>query len=88
MASALKVGMLASVQSPELQKMIVPCYDIGAKRPVCSDTYLQSMNNSNFRLITDSIERITETGIVTKTNGSVETDVLITATGLSFIYFF
>ena len=84
LAGALKVGMQDSVQSPEIKEKIIPQYEIGVKRPVCSDTYLQAMNRPNFRLITDGIKSITEDGIITKTNNFVETDVLITATGETF----
>ena len=86
-AGMLKVGMQDSVQSPELKEKIIPQYDLGVKRAVFSNTYLQSMNSPNFRLITDGIKSITENGIVTKTNIFVETDVLITATGM-FVFEF
>ena len=56
-------GLIASMQekveSDELKKKIVPDYELGVKRIGASDHYLQSMNKSNFSLITNKIEKVT-----------------------------
>ena len=81
----LKMSMQDAVQSPELKEKVVPDYEIGVKRPVLSDDYLQSMNKPNFSLVTSGIKSVTQTGIVTKMNKEIDTDVLIFATGFDVL---
>ena len=76
-----KVMMQDAVESPELKEKIIPDYEIGVKRPTLSDDYLKAMNKPNFSLITSGIKTVTKNSIVTKTEGDIETDVIVFATG-------
>jgi cation diffusion facilitator CzcD-associated flavoprotein CzcO len=70
----------ASVRDPELREKLTPDYDFGCKRPSVSNEYLKTFNRSNVELITDSVQRITASGVVA---GGDErpVDVIVLATG-------
>jgi cation diffusion facilitator CzcD-associated flavoprotein CzcO len=70
----------SQVRDPELRTKLTPDYDFGCKRPSVSNEYLKTFNRSNVNLITDSVERVTASGVVA---GGVErdVDVLVLATG-------
>lgn len=66
---------------PELRKKLTPEYGFGCKRPTFSNNYFSTFARDNVDLVTDSIERITPTGIRTKDGVERQIDVLILATG-------
>lgn len=72
---------LESVEDPELRKKLTPDHPFGAKRPLASNTYLQTFNQPHVELVTDAIERITRTGVVTSDGKEREVDTLLLATG-------
>jgi len=82
-----------TVKNPETAKKLTPTYDMGCKRITPSDTYLQAFNLPNVHLISDSIDRLYEKGLVTKTKDqfgnfdekSYEFDVIILATGFNLL---
>ena len=55
----------STVRSEQLQRKVTPQYEVGVKRPVFSDDYLQSLNRDNLGLVTTSIDTLTERGIRT-----------------------
>jgi cation diffusion facilitator CzcD-associated flavoprotein CzcO len=69
------------VTDPELKKKLQPDYMIGCRRILFSDTFYQSLHHENVELITDSIERIEPSGVVTADGKSRDADVLVLATG-------
>lgn len=69
------------VVDPQVREKLTPQYGFGCKRPSFHNEYLKSFNRENVELVTEGIQRITETGIVTKDGKEREIDVLITATG-------
>jgi cyclohexanone monooxygenase len=69
------------VDDPELQEKLTPRYAIGCKRPSFHNEYLSTYNRANVTLETDPIERITPTGVVTRSGTAHEVDVLVLATG-------
>lgn len=69
------------VPDPDLRKKLTPTYPIGCKRILITDDFLPAMSRANVGLITDSIERITPTGVVTKDGAERAYDVIIFATG-------
>ncbi|MFF2557617.1 flavin-containing monooxygenase [Nocardia sp. NPDC058058] len=73
--------MRRQVDDPVLRDKLTPRYGLGCKRPSMSNDYLKTFNRSDVSLVTDSIERITERGVITADGTEHEIDVLICATG-------
>lgn len=73
--------LATQVVDPEIREKLTPKYGFGCKRPSFHNEYLKSFNRENVELITSGIDRVTETGIVTRDGVTREIDVLITATG-------
>jgi cation diffusion facilitator CzcD-associated flavoprotein CzcO len=69
------------VHDPELRRKLTPDYGMGCKRPSVSNHYLKTFNRENVELVTDAIERVTPSGIVTADGTQREIDVLVLATG-------
>jgi len=78
---ALAKYIRESVDDQTLHDKLIPNYGLGCKRPAFSNEYLQSFNRDNVQLVSESIERITENGIVTKDGVLHELDLLILGTG-------
>jgi cation diffusion facilitator CzcD-associated flavoprotein CzcO len=72
---------LARVEDPTLRARLVPDHPWGAKRPLFSNDYYPAFNRPNLELVTDPIERITPSGIVTADGRERRLDTLILATG-------
>lgn len=70
-----------TVRDPELRRLLVPDYPIGAKRILISDDYYQSLNLPQVRLVTDGVSSFTDDAIVTKTGEQIPIDAVIFATG-------
>lgn len=66
---------------PELTRKLTPSYKLGCKRPSFGTGYWRSFTRENVELVTEPIERITETGIHTADGGEQLLDVLVLATG-------
>jgi len=69
------------VPDPALRAKLTPHYGFGCKRPSFSSEYYPTFARDNVALVTDPIERITETAIVTKSGDVHEIDTLVLATG-------
>jgi len=69
------------VRDPDVRRRLVPDYDVGCKRPSVSNSYLRTFNRDNVELISESIERVSATGIRTTDGREREIDVLVLATG-------
>ena len=72
---------LQIVKDPEVRRKLTPNHPFGCKRPLFSDVYYPVFNRDNVELITETIERITPTGIVTVDGGARELDTIIYSTG-------
>ena len=72
---------LEEVKDPETRRKLTPHHPFGCRRPLFSDVYFPVFNRSNVELITDTIERITPTGVQTVDGGHRELDTLIISTG-------
>ncbi|GAB4583646.1 flavin-containing monooxygenase [Nocardia sp. IFM 10818] len=73
--------MRRQVADPVLRERLMPKYGLGCKRPSMSNDYLKTFNRTDVSLVTESIERVTERGVVTADGREHEIDVLICATG-------
>ncbi|NMN98905.1 flavin-containing monooxygenase [Antrihabitans stalactiti] len=69
------------VADDRTRRALTPTYDFGCKRPAVSNTYLSTFNRGNVDLVTDPIERVSATGIVTTDGVHRPADVLVLATG-------
>lgn len=70
-----------NVRDPELRRKLTPDYQAACKRLViCSDFY-PAITRANAELVTEAIERIDETGVVTADGRHHPLDVLVLATG-------
>jgi cation diffusion facilitator CzcD-associated flavoprotein CzcO len=74
---------LAKVENPELRARLTPDHPWGCKRPLLSNDYYPAFNRPNLELVTDRIERITQTGVVTADGRERRLDTLILATGFA-----
>ena len=76
-----KAYLRRQVRDPVVRDKLTPRYAVGCKRPGFHNTYLSTFNRSNVELVTEPIERITATAVVTADGEAHDADVLILATG-------
>ncbi|TPX44251.1 hypothetical protein SeLEV6574_g04593 [Synchytrium endobioticum] len=73
------------VRDDTLRAKITPDYDVGCKRMLPTERYLDTIQMPHVDLVTDPIEHFEKDGIVTRTNGATTTkrsfDTVICATG-------
>jgi cation diffusion facilitator CzcD-associated flavoprotein CzcO len=69
------------VEDPETRRKLTPDTPWGCMRPLFSNHYYPTFNRPDVALVTDPIERITPTGIVTADGTEHELDVIVFATG-------
>jgi cation diffusion facilitator CzcD-associated flavoprotein CzcO len=77
----LRLFMRQQVRDRETADQLLPRYGLGCKRPTTSNSYLPAFNRDNVRLVTQPIERICPTGIVTNDATVHEIDTVVLATG-------
>ncbi|KAJ3338893.1 hypothetical protein HDU93_008946 [Gonapodya sp. JEL0774] len=73
--------MTDEIKDPALRAKLIPDYPIGCRRLTPSDDYLPALQEPNVTLLTDKIERFTESGIISTEAGAREYDCVIFATG-------
>ena len=73
--------MRGQIKDPELRQKIWPDYTFGCKRVLFSSLFLPALQRPNVEVVTDAIERITPTGIVTADGREHEVDCIIWGTG-------
>jgi cyclohexanone monooxygenase len=74
--------MREKLKNPDLEKVLIPEWSVGCRRLTPGTNYLESLSESNVKVIYGEITRITETSVIC--NSSAEefpVDVLICATG-------
>jgi cyclohexanone monooxygenase len=81
MESAGRAYLRQQVEDPVVREHLTPRYAVGCKRPGFHNTYLSTFNRDNVRLVTEPIDKITPTAVVTTDGASHEVDVLVLATG-------
>ncbi|MGB1251297.1 MAG: flavin-containing monooxygenase [Candidatus Promineifilaceae bacterium] len=80
-AKRVKEWMRSVIKDERLHEAMAPDYQMGCKRILISDHYYETFNRPNVSLITSSIERITETGIVSADGKHHHVDAIVYATG-------
>ncbi|KAH7078220.1 hypothetical protein FB567DRAFT_130217 [Paraphoma chrysanthemicola] len=64
--------------------VLVPKTEIGCKRKVLDTEYLKSLWKENVELVSDDpVERITETGVVTRSGREIDADAIVLAIGFA-----
>ena len=69
------------VKDPALREAVTPDYTIGCKRVLISNDYYPALSRPNVSVVTNAIERIDATGVVTADGRHHEVDCLIYGTG-------
>jgi cyclohexanone monooxygenase len=69
------------ISDPVLRRKVTPDYQIGCKRILISNAWYPALARDNVDLVTEGIERLTPTGIVTQDGVDREVDAIIVATG-------
>lgn len=72
---------LLTIRDRELRRKLTPDYEPLCKRQVVSGTFYRAVQKPNVDVVTDRIERITPTGIVTTDGRHHELDAIVYATG-------
>ena len=72
---------LAVVEDPDVRRKLTPNHPFGCKRPLFSDVYYPVFNRDNVELLTDTIEKITPSSIVTVDGETRDVDTIIYSTG-------
>ena len=70
-----------SVPNETLRAKLTPLYTMGCKRVLITNDYYPALNRSNVEVITDGIQQINETGVLTKAGKQSNVDAIIIATG-------
>lgn len=81
MNEAGKAYLRKQVHDPGLREKLTPRYAVGCKRPGFHNTYLSTFNRDNVELVTEPIDKIIGSGVVTADGQVFDVDVLILATG-------
>lgn len=69
---------------PKYWNALIPKTEIGCKRKVLDTDYLKTLWRDNVELVFDDpVERITETGVVTRSGREIDADAIILATGFA-----
>ncbi len=70
-----------SVPDEKLRQKLTPNYVMGCKRVLITNDYYPALNRNNVEVITDGIQQITDTGVLTKDGKQKDVDAIIIATG-------
>jgi cation diffusion facilitator CzcD-associated flavoprotein CzcO len=69
------------VADPVLREKLTPRYEVGCKRILMSNEYFPALQQPNAELVTDAIERITPSGVVTADGVEHPADAIVWGTG-------
>ncbi len=70
-----------TVTDERLRRALKPDYPFRCKRVLLGDEYYRALQQDNVELVTDPIERIAETSVITAAGQAVDVDVIVLATG-------
>jgi cation diffusion facilitator CzcD-associated flavoprotein CzcO len=73
--------MRRQLKDPEVRRKALPDYTFGCKRVLFSSLWLPALQRPNVELVTERIERVTPTGVVTADGVEHEVDTIIYGTG-------
>jgi cation diffusion facilitator CzcD-associated flavoprotein CzcO len=70
-----------TVDDEPLRHALTPDYPLRCKRVLLGDEYYRALQEDNVELVTDPIDRISETSVITTAGDVVDVDVIVLATG-------
>ncbi|GAA1481848.1 NAD(P)/FAD-dependent oxidoreductase [Gordonia sinesedis] len=76
-----RANIARGIRDRELRKKATPSFQVGCKRILRSNDWYPAIARDNVDLVTDGIDHITPTGVVTKDGTARDVDVLVVATG-------
>ena len=71
------------VKDPDVKAKLLPNHPFGCKRPLLSNYYFATFNEPNLELVTEPIDRVTGTAVITHDGVAREVDTVILATGFA-----
>ena len=83
----ISAHVAAQVSDATLAKDLTPDYPLGCKRILLADDFYPAMQRENVRLITDTINKIDKSAIITESGERHAVDCIITATGFKSHHF-
>lgn len=69
------------VRDPALREKLTPSYELGCKRILLSNDYYRAIAKENVEVVTDSIVRVTDRGVVTADGREHDVDTILLGTG-------
>jgi cation diffusion facilitator CzcD-associated flavoprotein CzcO len=84
-ASMEEIGLaaIAAVEDPQERRKLTPTHPWFCKRPLFANNYYSAFNEPNLELVTEPIDCITKTGVITEDGKERCVDTLVLATGFS-----
>lgn len=76
-----RVNIRWAVRDRELAARLMPRYELGCKRVLLSNRYYPALARPNVEVVSDSVVRVTPTGVVSGSGVERPADVIIFATG-------
>jgi len=73
------------ISDPVLRAKVTPDYKVGCKRLLLSSDYYPALTRPNVQLVTDHIDRVTETGLACADGSGYDVDVIIYGTGFKTV---
>ncbi|OBK25208.1 monooxygenase [Mycobacterium asiaticum] len=70
-----------TVPDPRLRRALTPAYPFRCKRVLLGHDFYRALQRDNVALVTDPIERLTRTSVVTTAGDAVDVDAVVLATG-------
>src|SRR4051812_3315599 len=69
------------IEDPELRAKLTPDYPVGCKRPLISREWFPALTRPNVRLVTEPIQELTESGVLTADGEEHVVDTIVFGTG-------
>lgn len=86
-AESMTEVMRTKLQNKGLEQFVVPTFPVGCRRFTPGVNYLETLGSDKVELVNGEIEKITEKGLISATDGQEHpVDVLICATGFNTSY--
>lgn len=82
-ASATKLMAARLGNEPDLTAKLTPTWALGCRRPTPGPGFLESLRQKNVTVLTDSVVRLTEDGVVDASGNEHKVDVVVCATGFN-----